>query len=240
MPLATRTILGQGYSPTAPTESQYLAGTAKAQIGQRPPLVYCHGSGDTATTVLAKTGQKPLIDALAQRYAVIVADLGYQAFGNDTHAARISEAIAYLEQTWGTRSRVTLVAGSMGVLGALGYTRVHPDRVRAVAGIIPGLDLADLMLRGAAADINAAYPPAYDDQVHGPTHSPVRYAAGLAPGVPIHLWTASDDTIATPATAAAFVVSRPTTGRTDLGALGHSEAAVAAAQPLVLDWLATT
>lgn len=240
MPLAMRTILGQGYSPTAPTEWQYLAGTAKAQIGQRPGLIYCHGSGDTAQTILGKVGQKALIDALAQKYAVIACDLGYQAFGNDTHVARIGEAITYLEATWKTTSRVVLVGGSMGALGALGYARLYPQKVRAVAGIIPGLDLADLMLRGAAADINAAYGGAYNDATDGPTHSPVQYAASLDPNLPIRLWTASNDTIAVPATATAFVAARPQTGRVDVGALGHSEAAVTASQTSVLDWLATT
>lgn len=240
MALALRTILGQGYSAVDPNEWQYLAGTAKAELGRKPALIYCHGSGDTAQTVLGKSGQKALIAALAQNYAVIAADLGYQAFGNDTHVARIVEAVAYLEATWGTTSRVTLVGGSMGCLGALGYARLYPERVRAVVGIIPGLDLADLMLRGAAADINAAYGGAYNDATDGPTHSPVQYAADLGPDIPIHLWTASDDTIAVPATATAFVAARPTTSRTDVGALGHSEAAVAASQTSVLDWLATT
>lgn len=240
MSIAVRQSLGQGYSSAAPLEWQYLAGTASAQLGLRPPLVYCHGSGDTATTILAKTGQKALLDALAQRYAIIAPDLGLQAFGNDTHVARIVEAVAYLEATWGTRSRVTLVAGSMGMLGALGYARLYPQKVRAVAGIIPGLDLADLMLRGAAADINAAYGGAYNDATMGPTHSPVQYAASLSPSLRIHLWTTSDDTIAVPATATSFVAARPSTGRTNVGALGHSEAAVTASQTSVLDWLATT
>lgn len=240
MPLALRTLLGQGYSPTAPTEWHYLSGTAKAQLGQRPTLVYCHGSGDTAQTVLGKTGQKALLDALSQKYAVISCDLGLQAFGNDTHVARIVEAVAYIENSWGASGAVTLVGGSMGALGALGYTRLYPERVRAVAGIIPGLDLADLMLRGAAADINAAYGGAYNDATDGPTHSPVQYADELGPDIPIHLWTASDDTITVPATADAFIAARPQTGRTNVGALGHSEAAVTASISGVVAWLATT
>lgn len=240
MAIAQRSVLGQGYSAVDPTEWQYLAGTAAAEVGLKPGLIYCHGSGDTAQTILSKTGQKALLERLAQNYAVIACDLGYQAFGNDTHVARIAEAIAYLEATWGTRSRVVLVGGSMGALGALGYARQFPAKVRAVAGIIPGLDLADLMLRGAAADINAAYGGAYNDVTDGPTHSPAQYADELDPDIQIHLWTASDDTIAVPATASAFVAARPSTERTNVGALGHSEAAVTASISGVVDWLATT
>lgn len=239
MALATLARLSDGYSPTAPAELQYDVATVRGWSGRAPALVYCHGSGDTTTTVLGKPSQKALVDGLAQRYAVTVADLGGQVWGNDTHVARIGEAVAHIQAVTGATSRVVLVAGSMGTLGALGYARAHPERVRAIAAIIPALDLQSL-LAVAAADINAAYPPAYVDAVHGPTHSPVKYAAALAPGVPIHLWTASNDTLALPATAAAFVAARPATGRTDVGALGHSEAAVAAATPGILDWLATT
>ena len=187
--------------------------------------------------MLAKTGQKALLDTLAQDYAVISCDLGLQAFGNDTHVARIADAITYLEANWGTSGCVVLVGGSMGALGALGYARLHPEKVRAVAAIIPGLDLADLMLRGAAADINTAFGGTYNDSTHGPTHSPVKYAASMDATVPVHLFTASDDTIAVPATATAFVTARPQTMRTDLGALGHSEAAVTASIPKVAAWL---
>lgn len=239
MSLATRAILGQGYSPAAPTEWHYLAATVRGQRGERPGIVYCHGSGDNARTILSKAGQRPLIDALAQRYAVVAADLGLQAWGNDTHVQRIGEAITHLRATWGVTGPVILVAGSMGNLGALGYARLHPENVRAIAGIIPALDLADLMLRGAAADINAAYPPAYNDAAMGPTHSPVKYAATLDADLPIRLWTTSNDPICVPATATAFVTARPQTVRTDLGALGHTEAAVAAAQASVLAWLRT-
>lgn len=240
MTLATRGVLGQGYAPAAPTEWQYAVGTLRSWSGLTPALVYCHGSGDSTLTALAKTGQRPLIDALAQRYAVVAADLGLQAWGNDTHVERIADAVTFIQASTGATSRVVLVAGSMGALGALGYARLHPEKVRAVAAIIPALDLADLMLRGAAGDIDAAYGGAYDDATHGPTHSPVKYAGQLDPSLRVHLWTCNDDTICTPPTADAFVAARPQTIRTNLGALGHSEAAVTAAQASVLGWLAST
>lgn len=239
MPVALRTSFGQGYSTTAPTELQFFTGTTRAWRGDRTTLIYCHGSGDTATTLLTKSGQRPLINSMAQNFAVIAPDLGLQAtWGNDLHVTLIDEAIDYVETTYGTSGRVILVAGSMGTLGALAYALNHPEKVRAVAAIIPGLDLADLMLRGAAADINAAYGGTYDDVTEGPTHSPVQYAGDLDPNIPIHLWTCSNDTITVPATADAFVAARPQTERTNIGALGHTEAAVTAAQASVLDWLA--
>lgn len=239
MALALRTILGTGYSATAPTEMHYLAATIRGQRGEKRGLIYCHGSGDTAESITAKTGQRPLLDALAQEYAVIGADLGLQAWGNDTHVARIIEARDYLSSQFGTSGKVLLVGVSMGMLGALGYARLYPGNVQAVVGIIGAMDLADLLLRGAATSINAAYPPAYDDATDGPTHSPVKYAASLDASLPIRLYTASNDPTVVPTTADAFVAARPQTTRVDVGALGHSEASITAATAPAIAWLKT-
>lgn len=242
MPIAQRTVIGQGYSPTAPTEWQYFSSTNRGWAGHVPPLLYLHGSGDNATTILAKSGQKPLLDALSQKYAVLACDFGLQAWGNNTHLLRIEEAVAYLAATWGGTARVTIVAGSMGNLGGLRYARLHPENVRAYVGIIPALDLGNLQtIPAIAAELVTAYSPSgYNDVTMGETYSPVKYADELDPDLPIHLWTASNDTITVPSTAAAFVAARPQTLRTNIGALGHTEAAVTAAQASVLDWLATT
>jgi pimeloyl-ACP methyl ester carboxylesterase len=234
MALAVRTRLGQGYSTAAPAEWQYVSGAVGSWRG-KPPLIYCHGSGDTAQTVIAKTGQRALINALAQRYLVIAPDLGLQAFGNATAVARIGEAIAYAASL-GSTGKAVLVGGSMGVQGAFNYARLYPQNVAAIAGIIPATDLANSHAV-ATADVNAAYPPAYDDATMGPTWNPVQFAGSLSAEIPIHLFTASNDAIAWPSTATAFVTARPLTGRTDIGALGHTEAAVTASINPVVAWL---
>ncbi len=242
MALAQISTLAKGYSPTAPDEAQLTLATIGGTLGRKPPLLYFHGSGDLAPTLMAKAGQKALLEALAQRYAVIAGDFGGQAWGNPAHVDRALEAADYLSTTWGTRDRLTLVAGSMGTLGALRLARLYPHRIRAIAAVIPALDLASLQTFPAiAADLVSAYAPTgYNDATMGATYSPVKYAAQLDPDLPIHLWTASNDTITLPATADAFVAARPQTGRTDVGPLGHSEAAVVNATPALLDWLATT
>lgn len=242
MPIALRSVMGQGYSAAAPSEFQFVVGTASAWAGRKPPLIYCHGSGATTQTAAsgsaANAGEWALLTALAQHYLVIVADLGLQAWGNDTHVARIAEAKAYLAAL-GATGPVTLVGGSMGNLGALGYARAHPESVSKVACIIPALDLASLYPM-ASADIDAAYGGAYSNAVHGPTHSPVQYAASLDADLPIHLFTTSNDPVCLPSTASAFVSARPQTGRTDLGALGHGDAAAGASASPVVEWLHTS
>lgn len=195
-------------------------------------VIFCHGSGDTATTVYTKPDFNNLCRATAQRWRTLAADFGGQTFGNDTAIARIHEAVAWLGS-----DPVVLVAASMGVANALAYTLAYPETVACVAGIIPLLDMASIIPLGYGDDLDAAYPPAYDDATDGPTHSPIQFATQLPADLPIALWTASNDPLALPATAAAFVTARPQTTRTSVGALGHSGASVTAARAGVVEFI---
>lgn len=227
--LAVRSEHGTGRYVAS--EDDIVLGTIGTWLQARRPLIYCHGSGDTAGSAFHKTGQGILLKRLARLFTVVACDLGGTAtWGNDTVITRIGQAKTYLSSSWGATGPVVLVAGSMGALGALAYTLANPSNVLGVAAAIPALDLNDLVANnrgGAAAAINTAYGGTYSDGTHGPTHSPVQFAASL-PAIPISLWTASDDAICVPATADAFVAARPATTRTDLGALGHTEAAITA------------
>lgn len=213
-------------------EDDAVLGTAQSWAGTRQAgVIYCHGANNNTETVIAEAEKRQVLYGLARYATVHVGDLGGDTFGNDTGITRVGQAIAYLRAEWGQSGPVALVGSSMGAIVALAYTLAHPDEVLAVAGIIPGLDIADLYTRGMGIpeDIDAAYPPAYDDETDGPTHSPVRFAADLPADLPIALWTASNDALAVPATADEFVSLRPQTERTDLGALGHTDAAIGAA-----------
>ena len=237
MSYATHSRFGTGYSAVATSENSFVIGSQKAWRGERKPLVYCHGSGGTATTAVTNPAEINLLKALAQDYLVIAADLALQAWGNDNHLARIGDAVSHLAN-FNADGPVTLVAGSMGNLGAFGYLKANPTGVRAIAGIIPCVDL-DSVYPMATADINAAYGGAYNTNTHGPVRSPVRYATELNADVPVHLFTASNDTLTLPSTATAFVAARPQTERTNLGALGHTNEAVTASITPTVNWLKT-
>lgn len=238
-----RSEYGVGYAAAAPSENYLMVGSLRSWQGKNPPLVYCHGSGGSAATAfnMYYPGQIALLTALAQRYMVIAPDLGLEAWGNNNHVARIGDAITYLRNRFGyaTSQKITLVAGSMGTLGAIRYARLNPTAVTAVAAVIPALDLADLMTRGAATAINAAYGGSYDDATMGATYSPAKYASVMNASVPIHLFTASNDSICVPATASSFVTARPSTLRTNIGATDHSEASITAAVGPLTNWLLT-
>jgi pimeloyl-ACP methyl ester carboxylesterase len=205
------------------------------------PLVFCHGSGDIASTVYDDDVQRSLVRQMGNMFVVGVGDLGYQTWGNDTAITRVEEMRTYLDTDWNSDGPIVLVGISMGALSALAYTLANPDRVQAVAIIIPALDINDLVVNnrgGGAAEINAAYGGAYNNGTDGPDHNPVVFAADLPEDLPIFLFTSSDDPLAVPATADAFMAARPQTTRLNIGALGHSDAAVAAAIPYVLSAIA--
>lgn len=223
-------------------DGRYVAGeqdvtlmTTHVPTAGRTPLIWCHGNYGTAAADFAAYDTQ--LRLLAQRHTVIAADLGFNTFGNPIGTTRVGQAIAYLAASWGSSGPAVLVGASMGAAVALNYARVHPENVAAVACIIPALDLNVANDHPAADEIDLAYPPAYDDAVHGPTYSPVQFARSLPGGMPIHLWTSSNDPTVAPATADMFVARRPQTGRTDIGAQGHG--GISLAVPKVADWLTT-
>lgn len=243
MTRVVHSVFGQGYSPTAPTEYQYLSSTIAGWRGDLPTCIYFHGYGASALTAVQEPQQAALFADLAQNYSLIVADLGLNAFGNDTHVERAVEALIWLEDRMHASGPVTLVAGSMGVLGAMGLAKLAqdtgtPELIQAVVGIVPALDIADVAKRGYDGPIDAAYGGAYDDAVHGPDHSPIQYARDLLPGTPMKLWISSNDPTTVPNTAYAFAQQRPETDLEVIGAYGHG--GIAAATDSVMSWLATT
>jgi pimeloyl-ACP methyl ester carboxylesterase len=202
----------------------------------RTPLVWCHGNN--GTTLTDHSGYNLQLRQLAQRHTVIAADLGYNTFGNATGVTRVGQALDYLAASHGASGKAVLVGASMGGAVALNYAVRYPERVTAVVGIIPTLSLDAADASPVAANIDAAYPPAYDpaNPAHL-AHDPVAFADDLPAEIPVHLWTSSNDPLCLPAHTAAFLAARPLTQHTDLGPLGH--AGIDVAVPLAVQWLAT-
>lgn len=194
----------------------------------RPALVYCHGATGSATKTLLDASERTLLYGLAQHFNVIVADLGFDTFGNDTLLDRIAAAKSVAQSApFSSRSGgVMLVGGSMGAGNCLAFARANPTSVLGIAALIPLLDLTDIHSNnrlGLRTAIDAAYGGSYSDATHGPTRSPIQFAAMLPSQqtMPIHLWTSSNDPYCLPSIAQNFVTARAGTLMTDLGAVGH-------------------
>lgn len=220
-------------------EDDVVIGTRLTYTGDQPHgIIYCHGGLDTAASAFGKTAQHRLMAAAARHATVHVGDLGGDTFGNDTGTDQVESQVAYARATWGVVGPLGFIGTSMGFITATNYALLHPDDVAFIAGVIPGIDLADLHTRGTTGTlIDAAYPPAYNDATDGPDHSPIQFADQLPDDLPIHLFTTSNDPLSVPATADAWITARPQDERTDLGALGHTEAAIAASVAPVTAWV---
>jgi hypothetical protein len=218
-------------------QSRYVASewdctfVTTASLGStRPWLVWCHGNN--ATTLADYTNYyEGVFRLMAQRFNVVIADLGGSTFGNDTGIQRVGELLDHY-----SISSAYFLGASMGASVAINYAVRFPARVDAIACVIPALQFNDVDPSHPAYDeLNLAYPPAYDEETHGPDYNPVQIADQLPADMPVALWTSSNDTTTPPSTADEFVAARPQTERTVFGAYGHGGITVAA--PLISDWL---
>lgn len=220
----------------------YLADNAQWATGVRGAL-YLHGANadHAACRDYANLGELHLVNAVAELFPVLSIDAGGPtAMGNDTAIARIGDAVSYLQGARGAKAgKVILIGSSMGVLGALNYARANPTKVAAVLGVIPAIDLHDIVVNdraGLAAAANASYGGTYSELTHGPMHNPASYAAFFT--VPTRLYYASDDAAAIPSAALAFTAACTSARAFSLGALGHTQAAIdAVPRAEVLRWL---
>lgn len=228
----------QGFGRYVAGEEDFVFGTVRSWLGEQPlGIIFCRGSNTPAANGARDCG--PMMNALGRIATMHTGDLGGNTFGNSLLITRVNQAIDYLHDQWGQEGPVVMVGASMGFCSAANYALLYPENVIALAGIIPLTDIQDAYTRNAASrpDIDAAYPPTYDDAVDGPAHSPVRFALDLPEDLPIHLWSSTNDPLTPASTAQAFVDVRPQTGLTSLGALGHTPAAINAAAPMVQTWL---
>lgn len=210
----------------APGEDDYIVGPVSSWAGENPHgVIFCHAAGGTADAVMKNTNQLTLLRVMGGWGATVhCGDLGGTPFGNDAVGLPSMEAAAAELDSWGVGPEKVLVGISQGFVMAAVYALNHPENVKAIAGIVPGIDLADLRTRDPLLTtmIDAAYPPTYNDAVDGPRHSPIRFADELDPDLPIHLWGSSNDPFVTPASVQAFIAARPQTEFTDIGPAGHS------------------
>lgn len=232
----TRTSLA--FSRYQTNEYDYIAAPLQGWLQKEPNLaLYLHGSGSNAQEVAQGAYERDLVLSLAADHVVHVGDYGYETWGNDTGIARIHTAITYMRANWGVSGPVTLVCASMGAANAFAYTLAHPENVKAVAAVIPLIDLADLYSRGFTTQLNTAYGGSYNDAVDGPNHSPIQFADRLPADLPIHLWSVPNDSLTPVETAQAFVAIRPQTGFSMLPEVPHGAIAVDAAKNDVLQFI---
>lgn len=220
----TTFMIGEGSFTAAVQDARWLPHHRVA----RPPVVYCQGlyapMDQTAITAIANT----LRAILSYGFSIVVPNLlGY--WGNATGNSRIIDALAYARANLGaTNAPAIIVGASHGAGSAMRFTAQQPAMVSAVVGIIPALDYQQLRVNdplglGIRSSIDAAFGVTYPAALPALT-SPMTRTAELS-AKPIQLWTASDDPVSVNHATFSAAVGAETH---NLGALGHSDAAMAA------------
>lgn len=172
-------------------------------------------------------------------YPVLLADLGGSAsalWGNATNTTRVGQLWTWAKANLGCATDKFIgYAASRGTPDILNYLQANPTQVAAVALENPAVnvdDIHDNNRASAQASINAAH--GGNDaawETAKTTMDPyLNMAAIAATGVPIRMWTSTDDPICLPASATTFA---STTGATEvsIGAAGHSVVGMREAEP---------
>lgn len=145
-------------------------------------------------------------------------------WGNDASIARTEAMRSWLPGRFGTAgSGLYLVGISHGAAIALNWARQHLSLVKAVALMIPAVDVEDIRANNRGNNYQASIETAYTDnatwQAARPTHNPLDYAAELT-ALPIKAWYSDDDPICLASRVAAFAAASGCETQS-IGAHGH-------------------
>lgn len=229
--------------------------TSQDEVTTRPRLskkdgtitgaIYVHGSGQVASSIFnpSLVGAIALMRILTAEWFTISADLSLQSWGNDACVTDIGAASAVLENDGASSGPKIIVGASMGGLGSCRYAASHPEDVAALVLIIPAVDIEALREDNYGgtprAGIDLAWGVTYPDPLPSadPYPSPIDLTDNLAASdFPILVCYSDNDLVVNPTTQALFA-SEVGAETVNLGALGHSEAAVLASVPHISSFL---
>lgn len=197
----------------------------------RPPVVYLHGINGGAVQPLTPTtpGELQVLRELSKLGFPIVAPTIDAFWGNATGEARVNAALAWARANMGATSAPAIIVGtSHGGGSALRYAAGNPTLVACVVVMVPALDFQALRVAntiGLRGSLDVAWGATYPAALPVGAN-PAERTADLA-GMPIQMWTASDDPVSENAATFAAAPGMTVDAR-NVGALGHSAAAVTA------------
>lgn len=184
-PSAGEPTVGPGAGAVAGSTVETSDGTVVVRP-QRPRgdvVVYFHGAGQTASTIVDDPETSGLVDELvADGYTVAARDAGGNSWGDGPSVRDYLDLVGDLQRS-SPGARIFLVAESMGAVAAA-QVAGRAD-VAAWVAIYPVCDLSTISEPGLRAQIRS---------VHG-THPPARFSPLSWPDVPVATWASPDDTI---------------------------------------------
>lgn len=210
-----------------------LVWTPRIQGPARPPIVFLSGLNGNPEDVLADQNGRLVTPLVEAGFTAVVPDT--DAFwGNEVGATRIMDALSYARNTLGcSNDPAILIGGSMGGGSALLWAAQNPSLVSCVVVFIPAVDFQALRVNNPMFNVRGSI-----DTAWGVTY-PAALPTGADPATrandlkytKVQMWTASDDPISVNHAAFSATVGAETH---NLGALGHTTAAVLAVDPVAV------
>lgn len=198
---------------------------------KRPVLFFHAAAAGAAQAVGLEATFLPscekIVSAIADQGFTVACVTGQDKWGNATAMSNAVSALAYLRGTLGQSAAAPIVVGtSMGSAAALRYAALNP--VACVVGILSIPDLSNTYsnnLGGNQANIASAWGVVAPAALPAGADPNRDHRTALA-GKPMQLHYATDDAYSTNITAFAAATGAQTKS---LGATGHTDAAVSAA-----------
>lgn len=195
----------------------------------RPVVVYCGGMNGNPHGIPGDADTSKMLRTLIEKYSFSVVCPQLDAtWGNATGRSRIADAVTWARANLvGTNDPIVLIGGSHGGGSAINYAATNPTLVACIVLAIPAIDYQALRVNNPMFDVRGSIDLAFG--VTYPAALPVNSNPALrtaaVSGIPIQIWTASDDPISINHAAFSAAVGAETH---NLGALGHTGAAIAA------------
>lgn len=206
----------------------------------KPLVIYLHGAAGNAQTVNradAARGEYDLIRGICRLgYTVAIGDVGgIHTWGHPTAMAAVEDLrLAVINRGLALPGAAHFIGASMGGDNCIGYYRDFPQNVLSISAIIPAWDLQDIRdfnRLNLAASVNAKWGITAQDPLP-PGANPIADVEDyVALGNKLKAWYANNDDIAVPQPVRDFaeVVGAEAI---DVGSLGHTQEAIAAAKIL--------
>lgn len=188
------------------------------------PVIYCPSASTTPTEIVA-SGLNPTMRQLVNHGFVVIAPDLDLTWGNATSRSRINDALSYATTQFGANAAPILVGASHGATAAITYAL---DGTTTPACVVTVLTIADLKTvqsantGGSAAGITAAW-----GSNPVPSNADTLARSSELSAIPFHMHYSSDDAYS--ANITTFAATHGNVSLDNVGALGHTDAAMAAA-----------
>lgn len=226
---------------------QFSVGSGRIVVGQvdayafgpnfdrrLPPLIYNSGVASPAEDITGVylPSVQPIVHAFVDLGFAVVSPTTLYTYGNATSQAAITAAAAWARTNLGCSSLpFPIFGGSEGACDSLTYAYVNPALVACVVGVIPVIDLAEMVeqnVLGLGSTILSAWGVGALPLPVGADPNTTAHRVTLA-NVPMQLWYATNDEVSANITSFQAATGADVKA---VGALGHTDAAIAAAHPI--------